>query len=254
MEKYNEREKEIIKLLVKYKEDFQDLKTLGRFLSEKVFPEDVHLITDAGGTNNLVYCKKEDKRKIVYFIAELSLLIHGLIKDGLLKLIPGNKGAACYVGKIEGFDLQPGENNKLDIYINDVKTNEFLDQTYSCWCDKNGSVKYELIIFEEKLVPFMDILGACTLVSPELEKMVESNFMTMEQKTLRWTRIAAIVSMFGMLGAMTIPFFTSTKINQNQYEKIIKSINDKKIIVLDTLDPKQIDTLVKTQLIKSEMI
>ena len=247
MEKYNDREKEIIKLIVKYKEDFQDLKTLGRFLSEKVFPEDVHLITDAGGTNNLVYCKKEDKRKIVYFIAELSLLIHGLIKDGLLKLIPGNKGAACYVGKIEGFDLRPGENNKLDIYINDVKTNEFLDQTYSCWYDKNGSVKYELIIFEERFVPFMDILGACTLVSPELEKMVESNFMTLEQKTLRWTRIAAIVSMIGMLGAMTIPFFTSSKINQKQYNEILKSINKEKIYKYDTLGFKQIDTIVGTK-------
>ena len=63
MGKYNQREKKIIKKLVEYKSDFDNFKTLGRFFSEKIFPKDIHLITDGTGTNNLVYCKKEDKRE-----------------------------------------------------------------------------------------------------------------------------------------------------------------------------------------------
>lgn len=243
MEKYNEREKEIIKKLVKYKDDFQNFKTLGRFLSEKVFPEEVHLITNVGGTTNLVYCKKENKRETVYFIAELSLLIHGLIKDGLLKPIPGNKSNACYVGKIEEFDLKKGNNNTLDVYTNGFKTNEYIDLIDNFWYDKN-SIKYDLFKFEETQIPFRDILNDCTFISPELEKLVESDFKTIEQKTLRWTRIAAIASICGLLGAMTIPFLTSTKINQKQYNEILKSINKEKIYEYDTLGFKQIDTIV----------
>ena len=246
MEKYNKREKEIIRKMVEFKSNFQDLTTLGRFLSEKVFPEDLHMITDATGTNNLVYCRKDNKRETVYFIAEVSLLIHNLIKDGLIKPIPGNNSSACYVGKIDGFDLKKGKDNELDIYINGTKTNQYLDPTYTYWYDETGAVKYELIVFEEKLVPFMDIIGLCPLVSPELEKMVESNFKTMEQKTLCWTRVAAVASICGMLGAITIPFFTSSKIDKTQYEGIIKSIGKDNAIIHDTLVVGLPDTCMKT--------
>ena len=111
MKKYNAREKKIIKELVEYKSNFQDLTTLGVFLSKKVFPEDVHLITNVNATN-LLYCKEKKKREVIYFIAEISLLMHNLIKDGLLKPIPGGDASTSYVGRIDGFDLKAVNNNK----------------------------------------------------------------------------------------------------------------------------------------------
>lgn len=241
MEKYNQREKEIIKKLVEYKSDFENLKTLGRFFSEKIFPEDIHLITERTGTNNLVYCKKEDKRKTIYFIAELSLLIHSLIKEGLLKPIPGNNEVGCYVGKIEGFNTI-NENNNIYIYRNGIKTNEYFNSEWTCWYDKNDLVKYELIVFPDNQIPYIDIIGLCPLVSPELEKMAKSNFKTIEQKTLCWTRIAAVASFCGMLGAVTIPFFTTSKIDNTQYDGIISSISKVNTIVQDTVVFEKSDT------------
>lgn len=244
MEKYNEREKEIIKQLVNYKDDFQDLKTFGRFLTEKIFPNDVHLITNVGGTNNIVFCKTDDKKRVVYYIAELSFLIHSLIKDGLLTPIPGNKCGTCYIGKIEGFDLKKGNNDQLDIYANGFKTNEYINTKDNYWYD-NDNVKYDRFVFDETQIHYMDILNDCTLISPELEMLVRCNFNTVEQKTLRWTRIAAIISFCGMLSATIIPFLTSTKIDEEQYEKIVTSINDEKTIVLDTISSEQILTTDK---------
>lgn len=234
MEKYNQREKSIIKKLVEYKSDFDNFKTLGRFFSEKIFPKDIHLITDSTGTNNCVFCKKEDKRMTTFFIVELSLLIHSLIKEGLLKPIPGNNGVGCYIGKIEGFNIKK-ENNKNYIYRNGIKTNEYINSEWNCWYDKNDLVKYELIIFPEDKIPYIDIIGLCPLISPELEKMVEGNFKTIEQKTLCWTRVAAVASILGMLVAVFLPHFTTSKIDNTQYDGIIRSINKENTIVHDTI-------------------
>ena len=235
MEKYNQREKEIIKKIVEYKSNFENLMTLGKFLSEQIFAEDFHIITFPSQKVSLMYCKNEDKRKCTYFIAELSFLIQGLIKDGLLKFLPGNTTTPNYIGKIDNFDWKV-ENDMYYICINGKKTNEYLDLKNTCmWKDKNGNNKYALTTFPEESIHLIELLSFCPLVSPELEKMVKNNYKTIDQKTLCWTRVAAVVSILGMLVAVILPHFTTSKIDNTQYDGIIRSISKEKTIVHDTI-------------------
>ena len=105
---------------MEYKSDFKNFDTLGKMLSEKIFPEDFHIITFPPQKVSLMYCKNEDKRNCTYFIAELSFLIQGLIKDSLLKFLPGDITTPRYIGKIENFNWKE-ENGMFYIYINGKK-------------------------------------------------------------------------------------------------------------------------------------
>lgn len=90
-------------------------------------------------------------------------------------------------------------------------------------------------------------------VRPELTDYINNEFNTTEQlrfkKTLLWTRIATLISFFGLLIAIVIPFLTNTESKNYESNKVKKEVNK---IYIDTILKLKKDTIVIEKILEQK--
>ena len=235
---YNKREKKLIKDLVNY--DFgiggsQYLKCFDVFLSDRIFNDENELYVIIRPNDlNILYYKTGDFAQSFYYLAETFLLIKRLVENKLIILIPVRpvSSITCFIGPRKIKDT----NDKVH-----VENKGYISKTdgQGTWYDNNNKPLYDNKSFSDDQIPISDLLGSWPLISPELKALVNNNFRTTSDKSLIWTRIAAGISLCAMTAAIILPFCTTTRIDNKQYEQLINSMNkdeNTEIVVQDTTD------------------
>lgn len=235
---YNKREKKLIKDLVDY--DFrvgnsQCLKCFDSFLSDRIFNDKNELfVIIRSDDSNIVYYKLGDFAQSFYYLAETFLLIKRLVENKLIVLLPVHS------------------LNSITYFLGTQDINETVEKVYvgnkgyisktngqATWYDNNDKPLYNNKVFSDKQIPISGLLGSWPLITPELKALVNNNFKTTSDKSLVWTRIAAGISLCAMTAAVILPFCTTTRIDDKQYEQLINSMDkdiNTEIVVQDTTD------------------
>lgn len=215
MRKFNIREQEIIKALVSYYKGHKNLNTVNVFLSDKVVDDNLKIVIRADG-NYLVYFRPEERVDALFKVVEIFNLFRYLIDNQQIALIPGEIDNALFIGDVP---IDTGDK-KVVIFEN----GDYINRDDNFWYNSNDQLKYECFVITENQFKIKDFIASVPVVSPELESLVESDFITLEEKTLRATRFAAVVSFFAFLSALILPFFTRTTINEEQYNGCLNTI------------------------------
>ena len=219
MRKFNNREQGIIKKLVNYYQDHQNLNTISLFLSDTIVGEDLK-IAIREDENYIVYYKEEDRKSTLYKVVEIFNLFRDLVDNHLIALMPAPIVGMFIIGNTQ-MNMQSGTGEKVIIFEN----NDYIGKD-NYWYDENGHLKYVCITMTEKQFKIKDFIASVPVISPELESLVKNNFKTTEEKTLGITRFAAAVSFFAFIAAIALPFFTRTKIDEEQYNESINTIQE----------------------------
>lgn len=244
MRQFNEREKEIIRLIAAY--DFEDFNTFTKFLQEKYFTKEngrALLIIPSLGINLFLfsptlYPERGSVKQIRNFI-ELCFLIIYLLDNRYVSKIKAPDNSMLFISSRADETIRQDGNC---IIIN--RDNEyFKDNTlYSA----NKDVIYSSVNID--ILPFdiCELLNVGVFVSQDLKDLVKNNFETPEQirfeKQLKEAKrqtcgayIAAGVSFLGLLVAMALPFLTKTKLAEiDEIKQVIQSTKTELPAVIET--------------------
>lgn len=218
MRKFNEREQGIIRKLVNYYQNNQNLSTISLFLSEKVVDDDLKILIREDG-NYLLYGKEDNKKENLYTVVEIFNLFRDLIDNHLIALMPAPLKGLLLIDNTQ-MSMKSGAGEQVIVFQN----NDYICYKDNYWYDEKGQLKYVCILMTEGQFKIKDFIASVPVLSPELVYLVNSNFKSTEEKTLRVTRFAAGVSFLAFLAAIIIPFVTSSKLNEKQYKGCIDSI------------------------------
>lgn len=196
---FSEQDKIIIKQLVDY--DFSDkLTTLGRFFSDEIIPNEFRIYCDYRQQYALIFCKEENKKRVLYSLGETFSLIQTLIEKRLIFILPSSPTSSCFA--ISKIPLKDSSLNK--IFFDD---DSFIDVTKleSGIKDKKGNPflsGFFTIPNEVLNIPYF--AGSLPVISEELRKIVKNNFVSNEDAQLEqakkqtqwasWTFIGSIVA------------------------------------------------------------
>lgn len=230
MRKFNKREQTIIRNLVKYYKD-DNLKTISLFLTERIVSDDLRIVIRDDGYY-FIYGKEDKKKENLYTVVEIINLFRGLVDDHLIFLLPGNIQGMLFIGEKQQVNVLCKDSQKAVEFQN----GDYIRQCDYLWYDKEDKLKYSFMPFSEKEFRVKDFIAAVPIISPELEALVKSNFRTTEEKTLFATRIAAAFSILAFLSAITLPFVTSTKLNEKQHKECVNSIQAVRNEILNSTD------------------
>lgn len=228
MRKFNKREQEIIKKLVKYYQDNHNLSTVSLFLSDKIVGEDLKIVI-RDDENYIVYCKEEDRKSSLYEVVEILNLFRYLVDDHLIALLPAPVEGMFIISNTQ-MNMRLGTGEKVIVFEN----NDYIYKDDNCWYDEKKQLKYVCITMTEKQFNIKDFIASVPVISPELDFLVKNNFKTMEEKTLGITRFAAGVSFLAFLSAIILPFFTRTKISEEQYNGSLNTIQEVEQTILNS--------------------
>ena len=214
--------------------------TFGQFLSEVLFAKpikfpnnsesEIHIISGFNQFNSF-FSKKGCDVYAIHYVAEISNLLHELIKDDLITTIAGDPNdGVSYIGNINKFDIKgdPEDSNRVLIKENGETTHEFISLDDGLWHYSDNTIRFCSKKVTEKQMQFQDLINICPFITPDLRQLVKDDFKTIEDKTLKWTRVAAIVSFIGMLSAISLPFLAPTNNNNTQYESNSSVIDEQK--------------------------
>ena len=219
MRKFNKREKEIIKNLVDYYKNRDNLCTVAVFLTERVVVENYKIAIREDG-QYIIYAKKDHQKEALYKVVEIINLFRYLIDEHLIYLMPGNIHEFFFIGEKNEIVKNNNDFSKAVLFANE----DYINRQDNCWYDRNNQLKYVCFSFTEDQFPIKDFISSVPVISPELELLVNDNFKTLGEKTLCVTRITALISFFGLLIALLSTNMCSTKINKEQHKENIKSM------------------------------
>lgn len=234
MRRFNEREQKIIRQLVGYYSGNKNLNEINLFLTdEKVLGDDVVFVVCDNG-EYIIYGKEEKRKDNLFTVVEILNLFRDLVDSRLIRIMPGDVRGLLFIGLI----MNGGYDMKSNILF---ENGDYIKQGDICWYDCNDQMKYYPTTMSEQQFRIKDFIASVPLISPELEELVKNNFKTIEGKTLCITRLTAAVSFLAFVAAIIIPFVIPTKIDENQHEEYIRSIenlNQKILNVSDNKDDK----------------
>lgn len=229
---FSEKEKEIIRELVNF--DFSEksknktnepqLITLGWFLQNKVYKNPDYQIMIHPKDRGVIWYKDGHRPDAYYYLLAPILLINRLREHNLLFTIRTDDSLKNYTGFLY-FGTRCVLNEMEDNDYIYFDSNEKLEKRTgnATWYDENGFKKYQCNTFSFNNVPILELQELMPIITPELKQLVKNNFKTTEQKSLFWTRIAAIASFAAFLVSIIIPHACSTRIDKEQYDGFMKS-------------------------------
>jgi len=235
MRKYNQIEKDFLKLLIKISNE--DSEFLSYFLQKHYFTRQkgLALVVLTVQKEILLYIKKDifddlskRKKELINFINILHLIDY--LKENRLISILENKQAYNIDAHFmyEDFD-QPKQNNNLlelnsqGLYINTKDPSKIYDQNQNIIFE---AIKLDNNIYDSVMNNFFGLL----FVSEDLKEYVNNGFESSEDLRYKRAQITTWVSifiafLFGLLGLYN-PFeknkIIECKLNKQQFEKIIK--------------------------------
>lgn len=255
MREFNEREKEIIRLIVAY--DFEDFNTFTKFLQKKYFTKESGKALLISTQCNLflfspsMYPDRSSVKQVRYFI-ELCFLISYLFDNRYLSKINAAGKALLFMSS-RADDTFRSENNR--IIIN--QENEYF--TGNTLYSEKGDIIYSSVNIN--ILPFdiCELLNVGVFVSQDLKDLVKNNFETPEQirfeKQLKEAKrqtcgayIATGVSFLGLLIAMALPFLTKTSLKE--IEDIKLEIRNVKTELPAVIETRITNDTIKVQVVK----
>lgn len=240
---FSEKEKEIIRELVKY--DFSkktngssndpQLITLGWFLQNKIYTNPDYQIIIRPKECGMIWYKEGFQSDAYYYLMTPILLIYRLIENNLLVLFPMDESINNDKGYMYFGTQKIIKEDEKYIYFDSNEKMSKIDG-HGSWLDSNQNIKYCSNKFNFNQVPILDLIGLWPIVTPKLKELVKNNFKTVEQKSLFWTRIAAVASFGAFLASIIIPHACSTRINSEQYNGFMKSDTTTRQEIVTKLD------------------
>jgi hypothetical protein len=199
---FKNTEKEIIKAIVKYGDDKN---SMAQVINESQLLEKRGIVIAWGahGTNcSYVFLDKQKydwhDNKALGYISEMISLIHLLIDNRLITLIPVNTRGSEVIGRREYKLAGPGWI-KLEDAMVDVESN------MGEWLDNQRQQAYWPSRYPEQVLPASHFLDCWFTVSQELKDLVKNDFQPEEQirfaqqQRLTWISIA-ITGFIGIAG------------------------------------------------------
>ena len=199
---FKKTEKEIIKAIVKYGDEKN---SMAKVINESQLLEKRGIVIAFGahGTNcSYVFFDKEkydyEDNKALGYISEMLSLIHTLIVNRLITLIPVNSRGADVIGRRTYRLARPGWIELEDAMID-------VDSNMGNWYDNNNQQAYWPSRYSEQELPASQLLDCWFIVSQELKELVKHDFKSEEErrfsKQQRLTWISIIVAGgIGLLG------------------------------------------------------
>ena len=203
---FKKTEKEIIKAIVKYGGEVKslvDVLNKSQLLEKRgivIMPHDkqcyIFLHKDKFGDNDM------DEKRGLGYVTELVSLIHLLIKERLIIIIPTSDCPSPVIGKRHAKKTAP-EQISID------KGKEFISLRYRNvnWCDKDGNQIAWPVWLPLEALPVDKLLMPWFSVSQELIDLVNNNFKSEDeiryrnQQVLTWISII-LATIIGLLGIM----------------------------------------------------
>jgi|GEM_PF-5521486 len=185
MEKYNKAQKSFLNYLIKYKRNsvvlpFSDI--FYSYIKKNYHEVEIELVK-----GKIIFYKKDEKcnlNSIIYtYIDEIMSLFY-------LILILRDEKSIVYYGK-----------------------KEELKNTFKV---KNKTNKLFEINFNNKIE---EDLNKNFLINPNLKELINSNFKTLEQKSLFWTKWALYFSIFFSGVGIIVNLYTSTSVTKIEFNK-----------------------------------
>lgn len=199
---FKKTEKEIIKAIVKYGDEKNSMAQVIN-KSQLLEKRGIVIAFGAHGTNcSYVFSDKDkyefDDNNALGYISEMLSLIHVLIMNRLITLIPVNTRGADVIGRRKYKLSRPGWIELEDAMID-------VDSNMGNWFDHNQQQTYWPNRYSEQDLPTSKLLDCWFTVSQELKDLVKNNFKTEEQirfdkqQRLTWVSIA-ITGFIGLAG------------------------------------------------------
>jgi hypothetical protein len=199
---FKKTEKEIIKAIVKYGDEKNSMAQVIN-KSQLLEKRGIVIAFGAHGTNcSYVFYNKDkydyDDNKALGYISEMLSLIHVLIMNRLITLIPVNARGADVIGRRKYKLSRPGWIELEDAMI-DVDSNK------GNWFDHNQQQTYWPNRYSEQDLPTSQLLDCWFTVSQELKDLVKNDFKTEDQirfekqQRLTWISIA-VTGFIGFAG------------------------------------------------------
>jgi len=203
---FKKTEKEIIKAIVKYG---GEVKSLVDVLNESKILEKRGIVIMPYDNRCYIFLHKDkfsesdiDEKRGLGYVTELVSLIHLLIKERLIVIIPARDCPSPVIGKRLAMQAAPE-------YISINHGKEYISLRYRDvnWCDRAGhQIAWPLWLPLESL-PVDKLLMPWFSVSQELKNLVKNNFKTEDeiryrnQQVLTWISIisATIIGLLGIL-------------------------------------------------------
>ena len=203
---FKKTEKEIIKAIVKYGGEVKSLVDVlneSKILEKRgivIMPHDqqcyIFLRKDKFGDNDM------DEKKGLGYVTELVSLIHLLIKERLIIIIPARDCPSPIIGKRHAVQTAPE-------FISIENGKEFITLGYRNvnWCDRAGHQIAWPVWLPLETLPVDKLLTPWFSVSQELRTLVKNNFKSEDeiryrnQQLLTWISII-LATIIGLLGIM----------------------------------------------------
>lgn len=203
---FKKTEKEIIKAIVKYGGEVKslvDVLNKSQLLEKRgivIMPHDkqcyIFLHKDKFGDNDI------DEKRGLGYVTELVSLIHLLIKERLIVIIPASDCPSPVIGKRHAKKTAPElisiDNGKEFITLGYRNVN---------WCDKDDNQIAWPVWLPLETLPVDKLLMPWFSVSQELKDLVKNNFKSeneiryRNQQVLTWISII-LATIIGLLGIM----------------------------------------------------
>lgn len=201
---FKKTEKEIIKAIVKYGDEKN---SMAQVINESRLLENRGIVIAFGahGTNcSYVFLDKEkyddDDKNALGYISEMLSLIHMLIANRLITLIPVNSRGADVIGRQTYRLARPGWIELEDAMIE-------VDSNMGQWLNSLGQQACWPSRYAEQQFPISQYLDCWFTVSQELKDLVKNGFRSEEQirfsrqQRLTWISIAVALGI-GLLGLL----------------------------------------------------
>ena len=172
---FKKTEQEIIKAIVKYGDEKNSMAQVIN-KSQLLEKRGIVIAFGAHGTNcSYVFYDKDkydyDDNKALGYISEMLSLIHVLIMNRLITLIPVNARGADVIGRRKYKLSRPGWIELEDAMID-------VDSNMGNWFDHNQQQTYWPNRYSEQELPTSQLLDCWFTVSQELKDLVKNNFKT----------------------------------------------------------------------------
>ena len=263
MRKYNQTEKDFLKLLVKINNE--DAEFISYFLQKYYFTKQKKsaLIVLTTQKETLLYIKKEvfddlfkRKKELINFINILHLIDY-LKENRLISILENQQSHKINAHFLyEDFNQPTLHNNNLELnsqglYIDISNPNKIYDQKQKVIFE---AIKLDSNIYDSIMSNFFGLL----FVSEDLKEYVNNDFKSTEDLKYKKAQIATWVSifiafLFGLLGLYN-PFEKNEtkeyKLNKQQFETIIKQsqmINENSIKIIHKMSQSKSNKIVETK-------
>lgn len=271
--RYTPKEQKILKEIKDYQwfyeqDGKQCWRTIAEFLSMFIAKEksDVNCLYIKDNVSNrrklVAFSKQDDIASTANYILELLSFLEIASQERLIVYVPiedSNHNELIgsqrdnVIGEIDGLDFKNGDH-----------------LSYNChWTDRNGEEKYKSVLIEESNFPFLCCSGFF-VVTAKLKKLVEDNFITIEDKLLKeaktqtteahkqsaeaakqsseakrqtlFSYIAISLSIISIICSICVAkhITMEVKLTDDQYNGICNKVDDVKVLV-DSVSIRQCD-------------